>query len=70
MVPGDTPVRIPLDEPIVATPGLLLLHVPPGATSLYSEVSPTQAVAGPRTGPGTGLTVTIVLSEQPVPVIV
>lgn len=29
--PADTPVIIPLDEPIVAIEGLLLVHTPPGS---------------------------------------
>jgi hypothetical protein len=43
VVPGITPVRIPLDEPIVATAGVPLLQVPPGATSLEEG---SQAYAG------------------------
>ena len=57
---SEPPVTTPLSEPIVATVGLLLLHMPPG-TILPNVVvvDPVQAVAGPRIGPGVGLTVSV-----------
>ena len=63
----DPPVTTPLSEPIVATDGMLLLHNPPGTISKsVVVVDPVHAVAGPRIGPGVGLTVTTLFTEQPV----
>jgi hypothetical protein len=59
-----TPVTIPLNIPIVATPGLLLLHVPPGVL-VSVVVVPTQTVATPEIAVGAVLTVTTAVRIQP-----
>jgi hypothetical protein len=64
--PTDTPVTIPEEEPIVATAGLLLLHVPPGVGSVIVAVSPEHALAGPLIARGAAFTVTIMDVAQPV----
>ena len=66
-MPVLTPVAIPESEPIVATAVLLLAHVPPVTASVYNDVNPTHATDGPMIAPGTGLTVIISETEQPVP---
>ena len=62
------PVTIPVAEPTVATAGLLLLHVPPGVASVKANVEPmhtTQPDVGQEMGAGNGLTVIVVVTEQP-----
>jgi hypothetical protein len=44
VVPELIPQEIPVEEPIVATPVLLLLHVPPGVASEKVVQTPEQAV--------------------------
>ena len=61
VVPANTPVTIPVEEPIVATVGVLLLHVPPVVASLNVVVEPSQTVNVPVIPAGDGLTVTIVV---------
>lgn len=41
VVPADMPVTMPEDEPMVATDGLLLLHVPPGVALVMVMVPST-----------------------------
>src|SRR4051812_14967849 len=69
-VPPATPVAIPDDDPMVATPVLLLVHTPPPASVSVVEV-PIQACAVPDIAEGNGLTVNVIalpvdrLEEQP-----
>ena len=46
-VPAPTPVKIPLAEPIEATPGLALAHIPPDGEYPSADVDPGQAVSIP-----------------------
>jgi hypothetical protein len=64
-VPKVTPVTIPVEEPTIMSPPVVL-QTPPGAISLNREGSPIHTTDGPMIGPGTGLTVTVSLMEQPV----
>jgi len=63
--PGATPVIIPEDEPMVATPppaGPTLVHVPPGVALPSVAVVPWHTpVAGPEIRPGEVLTVMVLL---------
>jgi hypothetical protein len=43
-VPPLAPVAMPLDEPMLAMPGALLLHVPPALELVKVEVAPWQKV--------------------------
>jgi len=62
---GDTPVADPLEDPMVATAGLALVHVP--VPPSVSEVdAPGQTCSVPETGPGAGFTVTMPVTEHPV----
>lgn len=64
-VPGNIPVTTPLPEPMVATEGLPLLHVPPpGHDNVV--VPPTHTVVIPVIGLGDGIIVIKVETEQPV----
>ena len=63
-VPDATPVRIPVVAPILAIPGALLLHVPPGTASVSVEVAPTHKDVIPVIA-GVGLTVTVNTDVQP-----
>ena len=65
MVPGTIPVMIPVAVPIVATDGVLLVHVPPPA-SVSAVVRPIHTVAVPSIGVGSGLTVNASVEIQPV----
>jgi hypothetical protein len=64
-VPGFTPVIIPLDEPIVATDILPLLHVPPGVASASDVVDPTHTPRAPVIGPAVVFTVTGAMALHP-----
>jgi len=65
VVPTDSPVTIPF-VPIEPTAVLLLLHVPPGVTSLKFVVRPKQTLLVPKILAGNGFTVAIVVVIQPV----
>jgi len=67
--PAVTPVTTPLNDPIVATPGKLELHVP-GSTSDTTATWPTQTLLGPVIACGVGSTVTTNIEEQPLAVYV
>ena len=63
-VPADTPETIPV-VPIVATPVLALVHVPPPVASASVVVAPVQTVRVPVMAAGVVLTVTILVAKQP-----
>ena len=63
LVPAVTPVSKPEDSPIVATPGVLLVHVPPVTPSASVLVPPTHSVVVPVIG-GAIFTVTIRVDVQ------
>lgn len=67
--PAVTPFTVPVVEPIVAFP-LLVLHRPPGVALLNGIVEPTQTLLRPLIVDGTGLTVIDLQLEHPVPVYV
>jgi hypothetical protein len=52
---------------IVATAGVALLHVPPAVALLKVVVEPMQTLVVPVMAAGNGLTVTVVVTAQPVP---
>jgi hypothetical protein len=64
VVPGDTPVTIPVDEPIVATPVVLLLQEPPPVLLVSVIVDPGHTVVGPTIGPAADITLTVVVTRQ------
>ena len=64
--PEVTPVTIPDVEPMVATPVLLLVHVPPEVASVNVVVKPTHTFVVPPIAAGFGLTVKLVTAIQPV----
>ena len=51
-MPDETPVTIPVDEYIVATEVLLLLHVPPDTELLKAIVEPTHTPVVPAIAAG------------------
>jgi hypothetical protein len=64
--PAATPVTKPA-EPTVAIAGALLLHIPPGVTSLNEVVAATHTFAIPVIEAGTtgnGFTVTIAVTDE------
>ena len=65
-VPEDTPVTTPVKKSTVEIPVLLLVHVPPPATSLNVVVKPAHTLAVPVIDDGNGLTVTTLVAIQPV----
>ena len=65
-VPGVIAFITPVPEPIVATPVLLLLHVPPPA-SLNVDVRPRHKFSEPVIGVGGGFTTISAVAVQPVP---
>ena len=65
VVPADNPVTIPDEEPIAATEGLVLTHVPPPEGSVNAAGSPVQTVAGPDIGNTRLITLIVVVAEHP-----
>lgn len=65
-VPAVTPATVPVDEPTVATAGLLLLHEPPPVLLNKVEVDPTHVLVVPVIAGGFGLTETDAVAIQPV----
>ena len=57
LVPAVTPVTRPVALPTVATPGLVLVHVPPPVASVSCVVAPVQTVGVPIIGTGCVYTV-------------
>jgi len=64
-LPETRPLTMPLDDPIVATDGLLLVHVPPVLPSVKVTDEPAQTLLKPDIAAGAGLTVTTVSAVQP-----
>ena len=60
-VPAATPVTTPLDDPIAATPVLLLIQWPPADGSLRVMVALWHTDAKPDIGAGTPATVTVMV---------
>ena len=58
VVPGETPVATPVAGSIEATPGLLLIHVPPAVPSVKVIVPVVQTDVGPDMTDGIGSIVT------------
>ena len=56
--PAAVPVTMPVELPIAAIDGLLLLHVPPDTGWPSVAVEPTHTVPGPVIAAGVALTVT------------
>ena len=66
-VPGVIPVTTPVPMPIVATAVLLLLQEPPERPSVKVVVAPMHIDVAPAIAEGRGLTVTMRVAAQPVP---
>ena len=66
VVPASTPVAMPVPRPMVATPGIELVHVPPGTVLLSVAAEPSHRVAGPVMAVGNGVTVKGSAAKQPV----
>lgn len=66
MVPEATPSSKPAEDPMVATPVLMLVHVPPVGVLDSEVVAPTQTVGVPAMAVGSALTVTVPTLLQPV----
>ncbi len=60
------PVTVPVEEPIEATPVLLLLHTPPLVALVNVVIKPTHTFVVPPIAAGFGLTVKLVTAIQPV----
>ncbi len=64
-VPAEAPVTIPDELPIDATDGLPLDHVPPDTGLVSVTVCVAHTVSGPPIVPGTGFTVTTLVTKLP-----
>jgi len=62
VLPALTPVAIPVVLPIVATPGVLLLHVPPAVISDNVVAVEVHNIVLPNMPVGFGFTVTVVVT--------
>ena len=56
---------MPLDEPIVATAGFVLVHVPPVVRSLSVAGVPVHTVVGPVIGDTRLMALIVVVAAQP-----
>ena len=65
VLPAESALTTPVDEPMMAIEVLLLLHVPPGVASVSVVVKPMQPLLVPLIAPGNGFTVTSVMAVQP-----
>lgn len=63
------PVTTPLEEPMLATPELLLLHVPPPDVFVSVLVSPRHTDVFPPMVAGNGFTVTVAVILHPVGIV-
>lgn len=63
--PADKPLTIPVEESIVATEVLLLLHVPPDVELLKVVEPPTQRFVDPDIAETVETTVTIFVTVHP-----
>jgi hypothetical protein len=61
-MPGATPVTTPVNEPTVATPVLLLDHVPPPVALLSVAEVPVQIEVGPVITAGAAMTVIVLFA--------
>ncbi len=64
-MPVAAPETRPVDDPIVATVVLLLVHVPP-PTSVSVVVKPMHTLAAPVIADGAGLTLATNVARHPV----
>jgi hypothetical protein len=64
--PPATPYITPVDDPIVATETVLLLHVPPEVALDKDADALWQILLGPVIAPGTAFTVMGLVAAQPV----
>ena len=60
----DIPHTRPVEEPALATAGLLLLHVPPADASDNGLQTPTHILNCPAIGAGSAFTVTMAVAWQ------
>ena len=67
-LPAETPDTVPVPEPMVATPVVALVHVPPVGVELNVVVLPAQTDAVPVIVVGRALTGTLAVALQPAPV--
>ena len=65
-VPAPTPVTTPVEKVMDATAGAAQLHTPPGVGSLTAVENPTHVDSAPSTTIGSGLTVNVAVTIQPV----
>lgn len=71
-MPATVPVTTPVDDPIVAVPAVLLIHVPPAVALVRARVAPShtlKAIVPAMIVSGMRLTVIIDIAMQP-PVVV
>ena len=67
VTPGTRAARIPVDDPIAATDGVLLDHAPPVVPSAITDEVPVQAVALPVIDTGDAVTVIVFITVHPEP---
>jgi len=67
LLPVTMPVSIPVDDPIVAAAGTLLVQLPARGGSLRVALVPWQRLKVPVMAPGAALSVTVAVAAQPLP---
>jgi len=65
-VPDATPVTLPVAEPTIATPVLLLNHVPPDVVFASVDIDPSHTLNVPVIAAGLAFTVIVSFLEHPV----
>ena len=68
-MPPATPDKIPEAEPIIATPVLSLIQVPPPKRSVKGYDKPAQIFVVPFIADGVGLIVAVVVTKHPAPAV-
>lgn len=68
-MPDVMPVTSPVNDPTVATSGVLLSHVPPGTAFVNNVVPSTQITGVPDIADGPVVTVTDLVAAQPLPIV-
>ena len=66
-MPADMPQTVPAGGVLNDTAAPVLLHVPPGVASANKVHDPAHTCVAPVIAAGSGLTVIVVVVEQPAP---
>jgi hypothetical protein len=68
-VPSAIPLTIPVVAPTVAAPAgvAVAVQMPPPGELVIGVLAPTHTLPAPEIAPGYGLTLTVLVTKQPLP---